>query len=37
MIMVKVFYCTEYLKPAKEWACTNDNKGYANKYELNLD
>ena len=31
------FYCTEYLELAKEWACTNDNKGYANKYELNLD
>lgn len=30
------FYCTEHLKLAKEWACTESVDGYVNKYELNL-
>lgn len=30
------FYCTEHLELAKEWACTNNEQGYANKYELEL-
>ena len=28
------FYCTESLELAKEWAVTNKNNGYANKYLL---
>lgn len=31
------FYCTEHLELAKEWACTEGQDGYANKYELELD
>ncbi len=30
----KGFYCTEYLELAKEWACTENTDGYANKYEI---
>lgn len=30
----KGFYCTEYLELAKEWACTENTDGYANKYEM---
>lgn len=30
------FYCTEHLELAKEWACTEGQDGYANKYELEL-
>lgn len=30
----KGFYCTEHLELAKEWACTENTDGYANKYEL---
>ena len=30
------FYCTEHLELAKEWACTEDVDGYANKYEIDL-
>lgn len=30
------FYCTENLNLAKEWACTEENSGYANCYQLNL-
>lgn len=30
------FYCTKDIELAKEWACTEDIQGYANKYELNL-
>ena len=30
------FYCTHELDLAKEWACTEENSGYANQYELNL-
>lgn len=30
------FYCTEHLELAKEWACSEDRNGYANKYELDL-
>lgn len=28
------FYCTEYIELAKEWACTENSDGYANKYEI---
>ena len=28
------FYCTEHLEHAKEWACTENTDGYANKYEI---
>lgn len=28
------FYCTESLELAKEWACTENMDGYANKYEI---
>lgn len=28
------FYCTEHLELAKEWACTENTDGYANKYEM---
>lgn len=30
------FYCTEHLELAKEWACTDNVEGYANKYEIDL-
>lgn len=30
----KGFYCTEHLEIAKEWACTENTDGYANKYEI---
>lgn len=28
------FYCTEELEMAKEWACKQNNDGFANKYIL---
>ena len=28
------FYCTHEMDLAKEWACTEENSGYANQYEL---
>lgn len=31
------FYCTETLDLAKEWACSSETDGYANKYTLDLD
>ncbi len=31
------FYCTESLELAKEWACTEENHGYANKYSIHLE
>ncbi len=31
------FYCTESEELAKEWACSNNKNGFANKYELNLE
>jgi len=31
------FYTTEDLDLAKEWACTLNKNGYANKYELTID
>lgn len=31
------FYCTENEELAKEWACSNNKNGFANKYELKLD
>ena len=31
------FYCTEDLELAKEWACKNDQDGFANVYELDLN
>ncbi len=30
------FYCTQEIDLAKEWACTEENSGYANQYELDL-
>lgn len=30
------FYCTEHLELAKEWACTENTDGYANKYEIDI-
>ena len=30
------FYCTENKELANEWACPDNNDGYANKYELDL-
>ena len=30
------FYCTENIELAKEWACHDNNDGYANKYELDM-
>ena len=31
------FYCTEELEMAKEWACKQNNDGFANKYILKSD
>ena len=31
------FYCTEDIELAKEWACGNENNGYANIYELDFN
>ena len=31
------FDCTEHLELAKEWACTENTDGYANKYEISTD
>ena len=31
------FYCTENEELAKEWACSNNHNGFANKYEFNMD
>ena len=33
----KGFYCIEHLALAKEWACTENTDGYANKYEIDID
>lgn len=30
------FYCTESIELAKEWACSTETDGFANKYELDL-
>lgn len=30
------FYCTQSIELANEWACPDNNDGYANKYELDL-
>lgn len=30
------FYCTESLDLAKEWACSRDADGFANRYELDM-
>ena len=30
------FYCTESIELAKEWACSTEIDGYANKYELDI-
>ncbi len=32
----KGFYCTKHLELAKEWACTENTDGYANKYEMDI-
>lgn len=31
------FYCTENEELAKEWACSNNHNGFANKYEFDID
>ena len=31
------FYCTEHIELAKEWACSINEDGFVNEYELNLD
>lgn len=31
------FYCTESLELAKEWACSSETSGFANKYKLDTD
>lgn len=31
------FYCTESEELAKEWACSNNKNGFANKYEISLE
>ena len=31
------FYCTEHKELAKEWACTENLDGYANKYEIETE
>lgn len=31
------FYCTEHSELAKEWACTQGEWGYANKYQIEMD
>lgn len=33
----KGFYCTRLPEMAKEWACKNNNEGFANRYDLELD
>lgn len=30
------FYCTQDIELAKEWACTEKNNGFSNKYELDI-
>lgn len=30
------FYCTENIELAKEWACTEEEGGFANRYELDM-
>ena len=30
------FYCTEDIELAKEWACKNEQDGFANVYELDV-
>lgn len=32
----KGFYCTEHFELAKEWACSENVDGYANKYEIDV-
>ena len=31
------FYCTKEIELANEWACPDNNDGYANEYELDLN
>ncbi|MFQ7291926.1 MAG: DUF3990 domain-containing protein [Monoglobales bacterium] len=31
------FYCTEHMELAKEWACTVNDIGYVNQYEIETD
>ena len=31
------FYCTEHHELAKEWTCTENTDGYANKYEIDTE
>ncbi|WP_434309668.1 DUF3990 domain-containing protein [Hominifimenecus sp. rT4P-3] len=32
----KGFYCTEHIELAKEWACSENADGFANRYEIDL-
>lgn len=32
----KGFYCTEHIELAKEWACSENTDGFANRYEIDL-
>ncbi len=32
----KGFYCTEHIELAKEWACSENVDGFANRYEIDL-
>lgn len=32
----KGFYCTEHIELAKEWACSENIDGFANRYEIDL-
>ena len=32
----KGFYCTENIELAREWACTEDVDGFANKYDIDM-
>lgn len=31
------FYCAKEIELANEWACSDNNDGYANEYELDLN
>lgn len=31
------FYCTESMELAKEWACSNEEDGFANQYRLDME
>lgn len=31
------FYCTESVELAREWACSSESSGYANRYSINME